>query len=267
MSEAPAEGWDCHVHVFDGSQPLRAAHYPAVERPLQQIEALALGQGVGHLVLVQPSVYGNDNRLLLEALAAAPGRHRGVVVVDPDIPSHALDAMHRLGVRGVRFNLVSPAGEAAWPAASFAALAPRLRERGWHVQWYAQHTDLARIAELHRASGLVCVLDHLAGCTADLRPDDPCWHAVDDLAAQGAWVKLSGLYRLKAVAPYAELAPTLQRLASCFAGRLVWGSDWPHTLFPPEALPAYGSTWQPVVDALGPKVAQAIRCGPPAIYA
>jgi predicted TIM-barrel fold metal-dependent hydrolase len=173
VSESFAPGWDCHVHVFDASLTARSGHYRPVDRPLAQIEALALSHGVGHLVLVQPSVYGTDNSLMLRALAAEPGRHRGVAVVGDDVTDAELDAMHIQGVRGVRFNLVSPVGEGATPAARFAALAPRLRRRGWHLQWYAAAADLPGIAELHRDSGLTCVLDHLAGFGARVASDDP----------------------------------------------------------------------------------------------
>ena len=121
MSEPVVDGWDCHVHVFDASQPVRDGHYRPVDRPLAQIEALALAHGVGHLVLVQPSVYGTDNSLLLRSLAVEPGRHRGVAVVDEDVSDAELDAMHAHGVRGVRFNLVSPVGESATRVARCAS--------------------------------------------------------------------------------------------------------------------------------------------------
>lgn len=259
-------GWDCHVHVFDTSLPSRGGHYRAVDRPLSQIEAVAYAHGVGHLVLVQPSVYGMDNSLLLRALAIEPGRHCGVVVVGDDIADAELDAMHAHGVRGIRFNLVSPVGESRVPARQFGGLAPRLLERGWHVQWYARHTDLKAIAALHRDSGLACVLDHLAGFDAHLAADGPSWRAIEDLAAQGAWIKVSGLYRLNAQPPYAELVPRIRRLAGLFGERIVWGSDWPHTLFPPDALPSYDSTWQPLVEAIGLDAADAIRRTQPAPY-
>ena len=57
-----APGWDCHVRVFDEAAPV----------------------GVGHLVLVQPSVYGADNRVRMQALSVEPGRHRGVAVLADD---------------------------------------------------------------------------------------------------------------------------------------------------------------------------------------
>ncbi|WP_088282664.1 amidohydrolase [Ideonella sp. A 288] len=261
-----AQGWDAHVHVFDADAPARAGHYRPAHRPLAEIEATAAALGVHHLVLVQPSVYGTDNGVLLRALAAEPGRHRGVVVIDDAIGDDALDTMHAAGVRGARLNLVSPVGEDTDPARRFATLAPRLRARGWHLQWYVAPQQLPQVAALHQGSGVTCVLDHLAGMRAKLDADDPAWAALHSLAAQGAWVKLSGWYRLGAVAPYAELLPLVRRVAALFGERLVWGSDWPHTAFAPTALPPYASTWQPVVDALGLSAAEALRRGPPAIY-
>lgn len=255
------------MHVFDAASATRAGHYQPVDRPLAQIEALAQAHGVGHLVLVQPSVYGSDNSLLLKALAAQPGRHRGVVVIGDDATDTELDQMHRLGVRGIRFNLVSPVGESAPPTRRLAALAPRLRRLGWHVQWYARPADLPGIAEAHRECGLTCVLDHLAGFGADRSADDAAWRAVQALAAQGAWIKLSGWYRLGARPPYDALVPHIHRLAPLFDRRMVWGSDWPHTMFDPQAMPSYASTWQPVLDALGAEAAEALRRTRPALYA
>jgi predicted TIM-barrel fold metal-dependent hydrolase len=260
-------GWDCHVHVFDALAPTRPGHYRPVDRPLPQIEAVAAAHGVRHLVLVQPSVYGTDNGLMLRALSAEPGRHRGVAVVDDAMTDRELDSMHDCGVRGVRLNLVSPVGEDAEPGHRFAALATRLRERGWHLQWYAGPRHLARIAQLHRGSGVACVLDHLAGFGTQVMDDHLAWQALEALAAEGAWLKLSGWYRLDAPAPYTVLVPRIRRLAALFGERLVWGSDWPHTAFAPEAMPAYGSTWRPVVEALGPQAADALRRRRPAIYA
>lgn len=254
------------MHVFSATAPVRGGHYQPVDRPLAQIESTARAHGVDHLVIVQPSVYGTDNTLVLQALASQPGRHRGVVVVDDSVTDSALDDMHALGVRGVRLNLVSPVGEGATPSQRFALLAPRLRKRGWHVQWYVGVDQLSAVAALHRGSGLTCVLDHLAGLHAGVAMDSAAWRAVEELAQQGAWLKLSGWYRLKARAPYRELVPKVRHLSALFGDRTVWGSDWPHTMFEANALPSYESTWQPMVDALGPEAASMVRLRHPAIY-
>ncbi|KRD16599.1 amidohydrolase [Acidovorax sp. Root267] len=257
------EGWDTHVHVFDATAPVQAGHYQPIHQPLERIEAEAARLGVGRLVLVQPSVYGTDNRLVLDALVREPGRHRAVVVVETDIADDALQTMHALGVRGVRFNLVSPVGNGAQ---AVQALAPRLKVLGWHVQWYAAPAQLAQIAQLHAQTGLPCVLDHLAGMHAALAQDATAWRALARLADLGAWVKLSGWYRLQAAAPYAELHGAIRRVAGLMGERLVWGSDWPHTAFAPDAMPAYTSVWEPVVNALGAAHASRVRIAGAELY-
>ena len=239
------------MHVFDAAAPARPGHYAPVHRPLQEIETLAAAHGVGHLVLVQPSVYGTDNTVMLAALAAGQGRHRGVAVVDPAISAPELNRLHAAGVRGVRFNLVSPAGHAGDIGADLQRLAPKLRERAWHVQWFVPADRLAQLVAWQAETGLVFVLDHLAGLRAELADDAAAWRAAQALADGGAWIKLSGWYRLGAAAPYASLQPTIDRAAAMFGPRTVWGSDWPHTSFSPEHMPAYGSTLFPVRAALG----------------
>jgi predicted TIM-barrel fold metal-dependent hydrolase len=263
-----AAGWDCHVHVFDATAPVAAGHYRPADRPLDAIESTAAAHGVHHLVLVQPSVYGGDNTLLLQALQRQPGRHRGVVVLPDAMDDATLDAMHAAGVRGVRLNLVSPVGEDTVGLENrFRQLAPRLRHRGWHLQWYAAPAQLALIARLHAGSGVVAVLDHLAGLHATLPVDDPTWAAAMALADGGAWVKLSGWYRLGATEPYDTLQTPIRRVAGLFGPRCVWGSDWPHTHFAPDAMPGYASTWAPVVAALGVPAARVLRQGAARLYA
>lgn len=270
---APASGWDCHVHVFDAQAPVIGGHYQPPSATLGDIEALAQAHGNGHLVLVQPSVYGHDNALLLQALRARPGRHRGVVVLGDlggDLEGGAaidFAAMHAAGVRGVRINQVSPVGAAASPQDLLLRMAPSLRGLGWHVQWYLHPQQLPALLPLQAQSGLRFVLDHLAGMHAELPHGDPAWAALATLAAHGAWVKLSGWYRLKAAAPYASMHAHIERVAKLFGERMVWASDWPHTSFAPGAAPAYTSQWQPVVDVLGAARAKALRCSAPlALY-
>ncbi len=262
-----ADAWDAHVHVFDAAAPTVPGHYAPAHRPLAAIEAEAAGVGVSRLVIVQPSVYGTDAAVMLRALAEGRGRHRGVAVLDPGIDDATLDALHAAGVRAARFNRVSPVGHGGDPARDHAALAPRLAERGWHLQWYAPAGELEAIAALHaRRDGPVAVLDHLAGIRADLPAGDPAWDALARLADGGAWVKLSGWYRLGAAAPWDTLHDTIRRMAARFGDRLVWGSDWPHTSYPPGTAPDYASMLAPVVAALGEAAAARIVRGAGRLY-
>jgi predicted TIM-barrel fold metal-dependent hydrolase len=99
-------------------------------------------------------------------------------------------------------------------------------------------------------SGLLFVLDHLAGLEATIAETHPAWAAAQALADGGAWIKLSGWYRLGSTAPYAALWPNIRRAAALFGPHMVWGSDWPHTSFDADRLPAYESTLAPVRASL-----------------
>lgn len=258
MADAAAvhpRGWDAHVHVFDGAAPVRTGHYRPQTRTLAEVEAIGAAHGIGRLVLVQPSVYGTDNGVLLRALREHPGRHRGVAVVDESVADADLDALHDAGVRGVRFNMVSPVGNGH---GALQALAPRLRERGWHVQWYVRPGQLPVLVELQRRTALTFVLDHLAGIALGTAEADLHWDALAELGARGAWLKLSGWYRLGSSAPYADMVPLIARASAPFQDRLVWGSDWPHTSLPFEPVPRHASLLEPVRLALGEAATQAV---------
>lgn len=248
-------GWDAHVHVFDPAAPRLAGHYAPAPAPLAEIERIAAEHGVGHLVLVQPSVYGTDNSVLARALQQSGGRHRGVAVLGRDTSEAEFDRLHDAGVRGVRFNLVSPVGNGDQ---ALDVLAPALRRRGWHVQWYAHPAQLPRIADLQASTGLVFVLDHLAGLRADVPAQAQCWHALDRIARAGGWVKLSGWYRLGADAPYHGLVAVIRQVSELFGRHKVWGSDWPHTSLPADGRSRMEELLQPVRTALG--AAELGRC-------
>jgi predicted TIM-barrel fold metal-dependent hydrolase len=248
-------GWDAHVHVFEAAAPVRTGHYRPETRTLAEVESIGAQHGIGRLVLVQPSVYGTDNGVLLRALRQHPGRHRGVAVVDEGVAEADLDALDDAGVRGVRFNMVSPVGNGD---GALQALAPRLRERGWHVQWYVRPGQLPHLVELQRRTGLTFVLDHLAGFALGAPEAGLHWDALAELAARGAWLKLSGWYRLGSSAPYADMVPLIARASAPFRDRLVWGSDWPHTSLPFEPAPRHASLIEPVRLALGEAATQAV---------
>ncbi len=260
-------GWDCHVHVFDAAARVVAGHYTPPTHTLADIEARAAAHGVRHLVLVQPSVYGTDNSVLLQKLKQGGGKHRGVVVLGADVALATLEAMHATGVRGVRLNLVSPVGEPSWPEDALAHLTPLLQAMGWHAQWYARPEHLPLIAKWQMQSAVPCVLDHLAGMHVALVDDHRAWAALNDLALGGAWMKLSAWYRLGSSAPFGDVQPRVQRMAALFGERLLWGSDWPHTSMAKSEWPDYAALWAPVLDALGERATTALCSAPSQLYA
>src|ERR1700761_6988912 len=65
----------------------------------------------------------------------------------------------------------------------------------------------------------------------DAGPQAPGCKLMMQLVADGAWVKLSGAYRLSKTPPYADTIPFARSLIEVAPDRCVWGSDWPHVGF------------------------------------
>lgn len=210
----PPGSVDTHAHVVGHGfvenrsftpPPATAADYTAM------LDATGMTYGV----LVQVSVHGTDNTLLLDTLRAHPDRLKGVAVVDPGISDRERAELHDAGVAGLRINTLTGGG------VGFAAL-DRLEaicaEHGWHLQFFADPAELdpARLAKLR----VPYVLDHLGMPGTDNR-------VVRNLVEDGAWVKLSGANRL-AEPPYTETVPFARELVTAAPDRCVYGSDWPH---------------------------------------
>lgn len=93
--------------------------------------------GVENFCPVSISVYGNDNRSIVDAMQQFGPQCRAVVTLDPDnVTEEQLDEMHGFGVRGVRLNFKSK-GETPSRQALEAVLlqvASLIRSRRWFIQ-------------------------------------------------------------------------------------------------------------------------------------
>ena len=98
--------------------------------------------GVQRAVLVQPSVYGSDNTVMLEAMKAAGSALRGVAVVENDVSDAKLKMLNAAGVRGVRVNIVDVKDRkpGTLPMAELTALARRISPMSWHME-FLMHCD------------------------------------------------------------------------------------------------------------------------------
>jgi hypothetical protein len=160
-----------------------------------------------------------------------------VAVLDASARPADLQAMHDAGVRGVRFNLVSPVGNRE-AALTLGATAAR-NELACAV--VRQCGRFATRESPACSSAMGCALCSITtpACLSGLPEADPAWAALKRLADQGAWVKLSAPYRLPGQASPESLQAHGERLADTFGPRVVWGSDWPHTSFTPGSQPDY----------------------------
>jgi predicted TIM-barrel fold metal-dependent hydrolase len=227
---APAGACDCHAHVF---APLELAPmvpergYTPPPASLEDFRAMHRVLGIERAVIVQPSVYGTDNRVTLEAIAGYGPQCRGVAVVDPAIGAEELAAMHRAGIRGVRFNLSFAGGLGLESLETIAAM---IAPFGWHLQLLLDARELPELSPRLARLPVALVVDHMGHMRVDHGLDHAGIRALLDLVGSGrAWVKLSGQYRITVAGPpYADVAPLARALIAANPERAVWGTDWPH---------------------------------------
>lgn len=237
-SNVPRNACDTHAHVFgplDRYPCLPKSHYTpypevsGVDDYLAMLDTLGVDRGV----LVQPSVYGTDNSLLLATIGARQDKLRGVVVIDDSLSDDALSAMNDAGVRGVRFNLVYRGGT---DLGQLERIAARIAPLGWHVDILMEGRTLPEF--VHRLAALPApvVFDHMAQMPVSEGFDGEAFVALRRLLDDGkAHVKLSGLNRFSYEGDeFAAVLDWRRHLVTAAPHACLWGSDWPHVGVPKQ---------------------------------
>jgi predicted TIM-barrel fold metal-dependent hydrolase len=244
----PPKACDTHAHVFGPASQFAYADdrsYTPPDAPLAKYLAMLATLGFTRGVLVQGSAHGRDNAAMLDTLAREPERLRGVAVADAATPEKELRRWHTLGVRGLRFNHFFRGGQLHYrggvPLDDARALAPVMRELGWHLQLWIDVKDLDDTIPVLQALGLTVVIDHMGRTEASAGTSAPGFQRLLRLVADGGcWVKLSGAHRISRKTPdYPDARPFLEALVRANPDRLVWGGDWPHPRMD-EAMPDAG---------------------------
>lgn len=225
----PAGAVDAHCHIYGsvGRYPYSPSTWylpPLVE--VDDYLGLLATLGIERAVFVHAAVYP-DHALILDVMAAHPGRFRGVAALAESVTDAELETLHAGGVRGFRANLVSGHGIKLEGA---ARLARRVQHLGWHVQLLLDAETLPAIAETLAEFPIEVVIDHVGRPDVTAGVEAPGFQALLRLLAQGrAWCKLSAPYRTSRIQPgYGDIDPFAQALVAAAPDRLVWGSDWPH---------------------------------------
>jgi predicted TIM-barrel fold metal-dependent hydrolase len=189
--------------------------------------------GIERLVLIQTSVFGYDNRCMLDGLSKLGKRARGVVIVPDNTSTTELDEMHQLGVRGIRINITEEPHSVAEIALKIASTVKLCQRNGWHLQIFLRADRLTALASTLAKLPIDCVIDHFG-----LIPPQDVPHAAENalvelLEAGRTWVKISGAYRVGDDTNNDFKDPKIGAMARRFyranPERVVWGTDWPHT--------------------------------------
>lgn len=231
----PSGACDTHVHVFGPAvrysfEPART--YTPEDALPGQAAAMLATLGIDRVVLVQPSVYGTDNRRLLDALDELGPRARGVAAIAAATPAEEMARLARRGVVGARLNVEAAAhGEACSFARDLASLGVRVAPHGWHVQVHVGPHLLPALEKALVSLPVPVVVDHFGMVPAAAGRQGLAADSLRRLLETGrAWVKLSAPYRIAGSDSDFGAAGNLARmLVSANPERLLWGSDWPHT--------------------------------------
>jgi 2-pyrone-4,6-dicarboxylate lactonase len=225
--QVPVGAVDTHAHVIGDSFVAERSYTPPPapgQKYLEMLEATGMTYGV----LVQVSVHGTDNSLLVDMLRAHPDRLRGVAVAPHDLSDRALGQLKDAGVVGLRLNTLSGGGIGLEHLDSYEDLCAEL---GWHLQFLTHAASLEPVAPRLSKLRVPFVLDHMGDFDVETGPDSPGWKLMLGLMGDGAWTKLSGGFRLSTGPPYVDTIPFARSLIQLAPERCVWGSDWPHVGF------------------------------------
>jgi predicted TIM-barrel fold metal-dependent hydrolase len=218
---------DCHAHIMVRDAKLVEGRHSEPMHDLHAEDFIALldQHGMSHGVLTQPSFYGTDNSLLLDALQRYPDRLRGTAIVAPNITDEDLDALYRAGIRGLRLNWLRRDTLPDAAGLEYQRLFTRASEHGLHIELYVEGHKMAGILPAIRQSGVMVVVDHFGSPDPDAGlGGDGFQEVLNGVRAGDTWVKLSAPYRLggRAPQPYAHAL-----LDAGGPEQLLWGSDWP----------------------------------------
>jgi len=229
----PPGAVDAHCHVFGPGDQFPYAperKYTPCDASKAQLFALRDFLGFSRNVIVQATCHGADNRALLDAIAHSGGQARGVATVKRDVTDEELQALHRGGVRGVRFNFVKRLVDAL-PVDSLREIAGRIAALGWHVVIYFEAQELPELYDFFAGLPAPVVVDHMGRPDVSKPVDGPEFELFVKLMREREdyWCKVTCPDRLtKQGPPYDDVVPFHRRLVEAFPDRVLWGTDWPH---------------------------------------
>lgn len=233
----PAGACDAHCHVFGPAarfpySPKRT--YEPPDAPAAQLRALHALLGIERVVLVQASVHGHDNSAMMDAIAQSPDTYRGVAMVPASVSDAELQALHRGGVRSVRFNFVRRLGGAP-DLDAIRSIARRMKPLGWHLVLHFDPQDLPVYRAFLDELPVPYVIDHMGRVLAEGGLQQAPFDALLDLMKdERCWVKVSGAERTSHLLstgpglPFEDAVPFARRLVEAAPDRVLWGTDWPH---------------------------------------
>ena len=249
MQPKPYKLFDSHLHIVESGFPLiaNAGFTPelfSVQDYCQKMRAYDLIGGA----VVSGSFQHYDQSYLISALKKLGPSFVGVTQLPASVSDNEIIALHKVGVRALRFNL-QRGGSAQ--LSELDRLARRVYDVvGWHSELYADAADLVSLSSTLNNLPAVSI-DHLGLSQAGLP-------ILLKLVEQGVRVKATGFGRVNF-----DIAIALRELYLANPDALMFGSDLPSTRAP---RPFLHSDISLIIDCLGEEPATAVMHANAALF-
>ncbi len=234
--KAPPGACDCHFHVFGDPARFPLAANVRSFMPEASVEAmlkLHAALGIERGVIVGTTANGTDYGMLMDALHRAGPNYRASAhhTVFDEQPDAYLQRMHDAGIRGVRFNFLKMLGYMPTPDQLTRSFA-KARELGWYLKVQPDYHEPLESLALFEHLDMPVIVDHLARASVDEGQDGPIARKMTELLKRGNfWLLLSNGYKIsKAGPPWDDVVPILRGFIDAAPDRMLWATDWPHTL-------------------------------------
>ena len=207
--------FDAHFHIIDFDFPVveNNGYMPpsyVVDDYTEATKHLHIAGGA----IVSGSFQQFDQGYLLKALAQMGPTFCGVTQLPYDVTDDDIIALHRSGVRALRFNIKRGGSEDLSKLDTFARRVHELV--GWHSELYIDAKELPHIAATIEALPAISI-DHL-GMSAEGLP-----HLLR-LVDKGVHVKATGFGRVEL-----DVATALRSIYAVNPAALMFGTDLPST--------------------------------------
>jgi len=166
LEKAPHGACDAHVHLIDGSGafPLwdKRVEDPIahnLDKWLDMYREHLANLGFTRGLIVHSILHGADNSVTVEAVRCLGAGFKGIGLVTDQATDVQLNQFVQWNMAGVRLNYVH-GGVLSWDGVQ--AMAPRLAERGLHVQMLMNaHNHMDQLDAGARALPVDLVFDHI----------------------------------------------------------------------------------------------------------
>ena len=229
----PRGACDTHCHVIGPRARFPFAPHrqsdPSPDATVDMLGVMHRQLGIERCVVVQSAVHGTDPSVTLNAVAQAPERMRGVVLLEPsafaDIPR-----IHGAGIRGIRLNLVRRERETERNRQQLQDLGQLLAPFGWHLLLHMSPRQVVELEPVLATLPVPAVIDHLGRVDPSLGLEQPMLAALLRLLGAGhVWVKIAAVDKLsRQPYPHEDICDVAAMLLRAAPRRVIWGSDWPH---------------------------------------